>query len=65
MAINKIKRFIKWVIDETKGVYYDIRDWNVTDEDLDFVFWVMCVLWAAGLLYFFITFEVTGPVFDI
>jgi len=53
------------VIDETKGIYYDIRDWNVTDKDLDFVFWVMCVLWAAGLLYFFITFEVTGPVFDI
>ena len=63
--MNKIKRFIKWVIDETKGIYYDIREWNVTDKDLDFVFWVMCVLWAAGLLYFFITFEVTGPVFDI
>ena len=57
--MNKIKKFIKWVIDETKGIYYDIREWNVTDEDLDFVFWVMCVLWAAGLLYFFITFEVS------
>ena len=28
--MNKIKRFIKWVIDETKGIYYDIKEWNVT-----------------------------------
>ena len=27
--MNKIKRFIKWVIDETKGIYYDIKEWNV------------------------------------
>jgi hypothetical protein len=55
--MNKIKKFIKWVIDETKGIYYDIREWKRDGRGLRLCFSGSCVfLWAIGLLYFFYNF---------
>ena len=63
MAI--IKRLSKRVQFEIKAVYYDLVERELTDRDVQFIFWGVWILWAIASVYFVVTFDINGRMFDI
>ena len=63
MAI--MKKLIKRVQFEIKAVYYDLVERELTDKDVQFIFWVVCILWAIASVYFVVTFDINGRMFEI
>ena len=63
--MNKIKKLIKRVQFEIKAVYYDLVERELTDKDVQYVFCGVCVLWAIASVYFVVTFDINGRMFEI
>ena len=63
MAI--IKKLIKRVQFEIKAIYYDLVERELTDKDVQFIFWGVCILWAIASVYFVVNFDINGRMFDI
>jgi len=63
MAI--IKKLIKRIQFEIKAIYYDLVERELTDKDVQFIFWGVCVLWGIASVYFVVTFDINGRMFEI
>jgi hypothetical protein len=60
-----IKKLIKRIQFEIKAVYYDLVERELTDKDVQFIFWGVCILWTIASVYFVVTFDINGRMFDI
>ena len=60
-----IKKLIKRIQFEIKAVYYDLVERELTDKDVQFIFWGFCILGAIASVYFVVTFDINGRMFDI
>ena len=63
MAI--MKKLIKRVQFEIKAVYYDRVERELTDKDVQFIFWGVCILWEIASVYFVVTFDINGRMIEI
>ena len=50
--MNMIQKFIKWILSEIKSVYEDFREWNITEQEYELMFWMMCAFWTFVIIVF-------------
>ena len=50
--MNMIQKFIKWILSEIKSVYEDFREWNITEQEYELMFWMMCAFWTFIIIVF-------------
>mgnify|MGYP003644548558 CR=1 FL=1 len=63
--LPKLKKLIKRGQFEIKAIYYDLVERELTDKDVQYVFWGVCILWAIASVFFVVSFDINGRMFEI
>ena len=64
--MNKIKKLIKRSdsLKSRQSITTSVER-ELTDRDVQFIFWGVCILWAIASVYFVVNFDINGRMFEI